>query len=380
MTKVLLLTTGLAYGGAETQLVHLATRLHARDWEVRVVSLIPPKAYVEELEAAGIPVVSLGIQNKLPDPRPLLRLARSIRSWRPQIVHSHMVHANLLARLVRLLAPVPVLICTAHNIDEKGRKGSGRLREWAYRLTDPLCNLTTQVSQAGLERYVRVGAVPGNKIRCIPNGVDTERFRPDPGVRIRLRQKLGFGEVFVWLAVGRFEEAKDYPTMLQAFGRVSKEQPEVVLLIAGDGPLRPAMEALARNLDIAERVRFLGLRQDIPELMNAADAYVMSSSWEGLPMVLLEASATGLPIVATDVGGNSEVVSHGQTGFLVPPKDLEVLAQAMLRVMTVPEEERQRMGEGARQHIEIHFSLDRVVEQWEALYREFLRRKGVRID
>ena len=380
LKRCLLLITSLAYGGAETQAVRLAIRLKARGWEVQVVSLTPPKAYLEELEAAGIPVVSLGIQNKLPNPRPLLHLARLIRSWRPPIVHSHMVHANLLARLVRPLAPVPVLICTAHNIDEKGRKGSGRLRELAYRLTDPLCDLTTQVSQAGLERYVQVGAVPRKKIRYIPNGVDTEHFRPDPLVRIHLRQKLGLGDVFVWLAVGRFDEPKDYPTMLRAFAQVAKERGEAVLLIAGDGPLRPAMEALARNLDIAERVRFLGLRQDIPELMNAANAYVMSSSWEGMPNVLLEASATGLPIVATDVGGNPEVIINGKTGFLVPPKDPEALAQTMLRLMSLPEEERRWMGEAGRQYIEANYSLDRVVERWEVLYREFLMRKGVQIE
>lgn len=374
--RSLLLVTGLAYGGAETQLVRLATRLKERGWEVRVVSLLPPRAYVEELEAVGIPVFSLGIRRKLPDPRPILRLARLIREWRPHILHSHMVHANLLARLVRLLAPVPVLVCTVHSIDERGRKGSGRLREISYRLTDPLCDLTTQVSQAGLERYVRVGAVPRHKIRYIPNGVDTEHFKPNPEDRLKMRKELR-AEGFVWLAVGRFDPPKDYPTMLQAFTQVVRNDPNTVLLIAGDGPLRKTMEIMAQELGIEKHVRFLGIRKDIPQLMNAAEAYVMSSTWEGMPMVLLEASATGLPIVATDVGGNREVVVDGKTGFLVPPKDPKALAQAMLRLMNLPEEERRKMGEVARQHIEANFSLDRVVDQWEALYRELLTRKGV---
>ena len=376
--RVFILSTGLAYGGAETQLVRLVTRLKARGWDVQVVCLTPPKAFVEDLEATGIPVFSLCIQRKLPDPRPILRLARLIRAWQPHIVHSHMVHANLLARLVRLLAPVPVLICTAHNIDEKGRRGSGRLREMAYRLTDPLCEFTTQVSRAGMERYARIGAVPRHKIRYLPNGVDTERFCPDPELRARLRQELGLETAFAWLAVGRFDVQKDYPNMLQAFKRVAQERHEVRLLIAGDGPLRPAMEQLAHELGVADRVKFLGIRRDIPALMNAANAYVMSSAWEGMPMVLLEASASGLPIVATDVGGNSEVVIDGKTGFLVPPKDPEALAWAMLYLMDLPGEERRRMGEAARQHIEANYSLDRVVDQWEALYRELLERKGLK--
>jgi len=370
--KVLLLITGLGYGGAETQLVRVATRLKTRGWEVRVISLMPPRAYVEELVTAGIPVFSLGIRRKIPNPQPILRLARLIREWRPHIMHSHMVHANILARMVRALSPVPVLICTAHNINE-----GGRLRELLYRLTDSLCDLTTQVSQAGLERYVRVGAVPRHKIRYMPNGVDTDLFKPDLEVRHILRSALNLDNRFVWLAVGRFYPQKDYSNMLQAFAQVTRRVPEAVLLIAGDGPLRPTMQDLASKLGIAERVRFLGIRQDVPQLMNAADAYVMSSAWEGLAIVLLEASATGLPIVATDVGGNGEIVIDGETGFLVPPKNPNKLAQAMLRLMSLPQEERKHMGERARQYVEENFSLERVVDRWEHLYCELLLKKGI---
>jgi glycosyltransferase involved in cell wall biosynthesis len=332
---------------------------------------MPPKAYVEDLEAAGIPVFSLGIRRKLPDLGPVLRFARIIRKWRPDIVHSHMVHANLLARIVRFLAPIPVLICSARSIDE-----GGRFREVLYRLTDPLCDLTTQVSQAGLERYVRMGAVPRHKIRYIPNGVDTERFKPNLEDRLKFRKELGV-DGFVWLAVGRFDPPKDYPTMLQAFARVVHKHSNTILLIAGDGPLRKTMENLARELGIEKRTKFLGIRRDIPQLMNAADAYVMSSSWEGMPNVLLEASATGLPIVATDVGGNREIVLDGVTGFLVPPRNPEALARTMLRIMDLSDEERKEMGKRARKHIEVKFNLDRVVDLWEILYYELLEKKGI---
>jgi len=369
--RILFVLTGLAYGGAETQLVRLAIRLKLRGWEVAVASLMPPKAYVEDLEAAGIPVFSLNIRRKLPDPRPVLRLARIIRKWQPDVVHSHMVHANLLARIVRFLAPIPVLICSARSIDE-----GGRFREVLYRLTDPLCDLTTQVSQAGLERYVRMGAVPRHKICYIPNGVDTERFKPNLEDRLKFRKELGV-DGFVWLAVGRFDPPKDYPSMLQAFARVVHKRSNTILLIAGDGPLRKTMENLARELGIEKRTKFLGIRRDIPQLMNAADAYVMSSSWEGMPNVLLEASATGLPIVATDVGGNREIVLDGVTGFLVPPRNPEALARTMLRIMDLSDEERKEMGKRARKHIEVKFNLDRVVDLWEILYYELLEKKGI---
>lgn len=369
--RILLLVTGLDRGGAETQVVHLATRLKARDWDVRIITMLCPLAYEAELQSAGVPLLRLGMKRGVPDPRALWHLIRILRRERPQIVHSHMVHANLLARLARPLARVPILVCTAHSIIEGGRRC-----EWACRLTDFLCDLTTQVSRAGLERYVQVGAAPRHKIRFIPNGVDTDQFRPNPEARMRLRHELGLDSAFAWLAVGRLAEAKDYPSMLQAFARILRVRGDTVLLIAGQGSLREETEGLARELGIASQVRFLGVRKDIPELMNAADAYVMSSAWEGMPMVLLEAGAVGLPVVATDVGGNREVVMAEESGFLVPPRDPAALARAMLRLMDVPEGTRWRMGEAGRRHVEANYALERVVDQWEALYKELLSRKG----
>lgn len=316
--------------------------------------------------------IGLGLSRRLPDPRAVWTLVRTLRRVRPLVLHGHLFHANLLSRLAKPWARVPVVGCTVHSINE-GR----RQRELAYRLTDFLCDVTTQVSRAGLARYVRIGAVPAGKIRWVPNGVDTERFRPDAAARARLRSELGLGNEFVWLAVGRFEEAKDYPNMLQAFARVREARPESRLLIAGQGSIKPHAERLAAELGLRESVQFLGARADIPELMNAADAYVLSSAWEGMPMVLLEAAAVGLPVVATDVGGNAEVVRDGETGFLVPPRDPAALAAAMIRLMSVSVETLARMGEAARSHVKAHYALERVVDKWEALYRELLHRKDI---
>jgi glycosyltransferase involved in cell wall biosynthesis len=136
-------------------------------------------------------------------------------------------------------------------------------------------------------------------------------------------------------------------------------------------------EALARSLGVEGRVRFLGVRRDVAELMSAADGYVLSSAWEGMPVVLLEAGATGIPIVATAVGGNREVVLDGRTGFLVPPGDPAALATAMLRLAELPPDQRRRLGQLGREHIDTRYSLPHVIDLWEEMYRDQLARKGV---
>lgn len=372
--SLILLTTGLDPDGAENQLVQMALRLKARGWAVKVVSMLPPTAssatLVELLQGGQVPLETLNMQRGSADLGALWRLAGLLRREKPQVLHAHMVHANLLARLVRLLAPVPVVVTTAHNIDE-----GSRLRERAYRLTDGLANITTQVSQAGLERYIALGITPAHKMRFIPNGVDTHRYQPDARVRQQKRDELGLGSEFLWLAAGRLTEAKDFPNLLHAFVKVHQAQPMARLMIAGQGELKEELHKLAAELGLGSTVRWLGRRSDLGDLMRAADAYVMSSAWEGMPLVLLEATAIGLPVVATNVGGNREVVQDGQTGFLVPAKDSSALAQAMLKFMALPLPARAAMGQAGRAFILQHYDLERVMDQWEALYAELLGRK-----
>jgi glycosyltransferase involved in cell wall biosynthesis len=370
--RILLLSTSMGMGGADQQLLSAALGLRDRGHEVRIVSLTPLGEMGARARAAGLQTDSLAMRRGLPDPRGLARLARLVREWRPAVLHSHMLHANLMARAVRLFTPIPAVVSTIHNIYE-----GGRLRMLGYRLTNRLVDHMTIISQAAADRFIRDRIVPAALLEVVPNGVDTERYRRvPPGTRERLRGSLGLGGEFTWLAVGRFEAAKDYPTMLRAFARVLARRPEAVLLLVGRGSLQAVTEALARSLGLDRSVRFVGTREDVPEFMTVADGYVMSSAWEGMPMVLLEAAAAGLPIVATRVGGNQEVVRDGATGWLAPPGDGEALAAAMLRLMELPEDERRAMGGRGHDHVRQHYGLARVVERYEAAYREVLRRKG----
>ena len=366
--SIIYLVNSLSTGGAEVQVVELARRMTARGWRVAVVTLLDTTDQKPALEAAGIPHVSLRMRRGWPDPRAAARLARVLRARRPDVLHTHMVQSNLLGRVARLFAPVPVLVSTSHSVNE-----GGRWRYRVYRATAGLADLVTAVSAATARRHAETRATPDHKLRVVPNGIDTSRFSFDAAARERLRRDEAIGDAFCWLAVGRFEEAKDYPNLLRAFARVSGARPDSLLLIAGHGPLQDDARRLVQQLGLSKRVRFLGLRRDVPDLMSAADGYVMSSAWEGLPMVLLEAAATGLPIVATRVGGIPEAVIDGRSGLLVPPADDAALGEAMLKLMRLPAEERKSMGAAGSAHAKANFDIESVTTAWESIYDELLR-------
>ncbi|AMW05622.1 glycosyltransferase [Gemmatimonas phototrophica] len=361
-------TTGLAMGGAEVQLVALATRLQARGWRVHVATMLEPTAFLPELEAAGIVVHRLGMRRGVADPRALLRLASVVRQVRPDVVHSHMVHANLLARMTRLFASTPNLVCTAHNVDE-----GGRAREIAYRATDALATVTTSMCVRGVERYVKVGAVPAHRIRYVPNGVDVHRFSLDPALRQHVRSALGIDDAFVWLCTGRLEPVKQHTLLVDAIAQCAPDR-RLVLLHAGQGPLEGEVRARVAALGLEDRIRLLGLRTDIPALLAAADGFVLSSSMEGLPLVLLEAAASHVPCVVPDVGGCAEIVRHGTTGIVVAPNSAPALAQGMTQLMSLSREERMHMGTAARRHVEQGYDIEGVVDRWEQLYADVRRR------
>jgi len=367
--RVALLTTSLGCGGAEAQVVLLATGLARRGYRTGVVSLAAPTAFTADLKDAGVEVVSLSMRAGVADPRGLWRLIRFLARFRPAILHSHLFHANLMARVVRLVAPVPVVISTLHSIAESGRRHSGvRLRDLAYRLSDPLADQVVAVCQAASRRHLTAGAVRASKLCVIPNAVDTGVFRPDAERRAAMRQALELDGAFVWLAAGRLMWKKDYPTMLRAFACRNSS----VLLVAGTGPQGEELRELASRLGV--RVRWLGARDDMPALMNAADALVLSSVVEGLPVVLLEAAASGLIAVSTDAGGAREAVEDGATGYIVPIGDAQALSQAISRVESLDEAAREQMARAARRRALALFDIHSVTGQWERLYGELLER------
>ncbi len=269
-------------------------------------------------------------------------------------------------------------LSTLHNLTmERINGSSGRLLEVAHGWTERYCDLTTVICTPALRSYIDCGAVNAKKIAVMYNGVDTQTFISDALTRRQMRRDLALEGKFAWLAIGRFERAKAYPNLIRAFAKAATgSEQELTLLICGRGSLEEEVRAEVRTCGVEDRVKFLGLRRDIPAVMNAADGFVMSSYLEGLPMVLLQASAVGMPIVTTNVGGNAEVVMDRVNGFVVPPGDDAALAAAMKRVLDLPDEERARMAERGRQMARDKFEIQRILDRWEALYGGLLIEKS----
>jgi glycosyltransferase involved in cell wall biosynthesis len=341
-------------GGAERQALLLAKGLRRRGWRVSMVALSGTGGdAAAELRNAGVGFISLEMRKGLADPRGWLRFHRWLWRERPDVVHAHLPHAAWLARWSRLAAPVPVVIDTLHS-SCTGRMGRQHV---------------TAVSHATAEAHLVAGMVEADHLSVLGNGIEVDAWRPDAQVRAIMRRELGLAGEFLWIAVGRLEPVKDYPAMLQALAG----QPETArLLVLGAGPLKTDLVQLAARLGLERRVRFQGFEPNVKRWIQAADGFVLSSRYEGLPMVMLEAGACGLPAVATDVPGTREVIADGKNGWLAPAGDPQALAAAMARLMRAPIEERRAMGERARQRVAVRFSLDNVLDRWERLYEELL--------
>ena len=351
--------------GAERQVMLLAKGLRARGWRVTVVALSGTGGQAAaELTASGVEFLTLEMRKGLADPRGWIRFNRWLRRERPQVVHAHLPHAVWLARWSRLAAPVPVLIDTLHT-SSTGKLG----RRFGYRASFWLPDRVTAVSESVADAHLRARMVDRDTLSVVPNGVDVEDFRPNPQTRSVTRQKVGLGHEFLWLAAGRLEPVKDYPTLLRAFALVPAP---ARLLIAGGGSLHGELCQLAATLGLEHRVQFLGFQPDVKPWMQAADGFVLSSRWEGFPLGLLEAAACALPAIATDVPGSREAIVHGRTGQLVPSGAPAALAAAMTAMMQASPWDRRAMGNLARLHIGERFGIETTLDRWEELYEELL--------
>jgi len=365
-----------AVGGLENGVVNLINRLPPQSWRHAVISLTDvDAAFAARLSSAAVGCVAL---HKAPGHAVRLypRLVALLRELKPAIVHTRNL-AALEATLPAWIAGVPARLHGEHGRDVGDLDGSSRRYQRVRRLFRPFVTRYVALSP-DLASYLRerVG-VPATRIDQVYNGVDTARFRPAPGGRAAI-DACPFREADHWLVgtVGRMEKVKDQINLARAFVSAVRADPEararLRLVLVGDGKLKREVETILESAGVRELAWFAGERADVVPLLQGLDCFVLPSLAEGVSNTILEAMACGLPVVATRVGANAELVEQDVTGRTVPAADSDALAREIGAYFTTPALARQH-GQAGRRRVERRFSLERMVDDYDRVYRGLLR-------
>ncbi len=379
--RVLHPITRLIIGGAQENTM-LTADYHNTDgrYQVDIVSgpqTGPEGSLIEEVRQRGIPLTIMPEIvreiNPVKDGTAVLKLKQIMQEGGYQIVHTHSSKAGVLGRWAAHLADVPIIIHTVHGWSFHDRMSPAKrqmyvlLEKFAARFSQAMIVVSPQDIEKGLAQ----GIGRRQDYHLIRSGVELERFGHPQMPPAVIRQQLGIpANALVVGSVTRLSPQKAPLDLVAAFAHIYKKQPAAWFIIVGDGPLRPEVEADLAAAGIADRVILTGLRRDIPELMAAFDVFVLSSLWEGLPRVLPQAMATGLPIVTTRADGSAEAVVDGENGFLVERGEPQALAQKILALLD-DGELRERMGENGRARAHI-FGARKMAQDIDALYQKLL--------
>jgi glycosyltransferase involved in cell wall biosynthesis len=370
LMKILHIVTLSEWGGAQ-HIVYLLAKYLRSEHDISV-ACAPGGLLVERLRELGIRVVEIPELCRMPHPlkdlRALWKLYRLIQAEQFDIVHTHSTKAGLLGRLAARLANVSMILFTAHGWAFS--EGRPWLWRWLLAQTERMPALFSTkiicVSEHDRQLALKFGVAPQEKLTVIYNGLDPSPFASLTD-RNELRRELELSpSERIITTVGRLAPPKDLETLLAACERL--EYPSWRLLILGDGPLRSRVARAIRTKGLRNYVTLLGERRDVPRFLKASDIFVLSSRWEGLPLVVIEAMLAGLPVVATRVGGIPELVEDGVTGLLVPPQDPRALHRALAQLLSDPELCERLGNSGQRRALE-RFTVERMIAQVRALYR-----------
>lgn len=324
--RVAFCITELDPGGAERALAEIVTRLPPAEWMVRVYCLGPETELSRRLCEQGVETVCLGAVRSSQIGVVLWRLARSLREYRPAILQTFLFHANLIGRLAAWWAGVPVVL-SGVRVAERSR----RWHLWLDRWTNGFVRFNVCVSESVREFSQTVGGLPAAKMRVIPNGVDRERFQ-----QARQIDLAPFGipaDSTVLVAIGRLTHQKGFDVLIEAVAPLLRQESNWHLLIVGEGEQRAQLEELANRFEVSTQVHLAGWQRDVAGILKSSDLFVMSSRWEGMPNVLLEAMSSGVPMIATDVEGVRELLSGEKKEKLVIPGDVKALRRAVTTAM-----------------------------------------------
>jgi len=367
--RVLHILPNFGPGGAERMATHLLLHMDQSRYVTVAVSLFDRQGTDLEamLERASVRVCYLG-KRKGFDPRMYGRLARVFQEFRPDIVHTHRYVLRYLLPLV-IRRRARLWIHTVHNVAEKE---VDRFGSWVHHSVFRMGVVPVAIAKEVARSIERVYGLRG--VPLIPNGIPVADYALGEDARKAWRAREGYAEEDVLLvSVARMSPQKDHFLLIRAFAMVVSCDRRLRLLLVGDGPLRPELEAQVKVLGLEDKVRFLGVRSDVPEILAAADAFVLSSRWEGNPLSVMEAMAAGKPVIATAVGGVPELVEDGVSGVLVSPEDAGALTEAIWKAVEDPGL-RVRMGRAAFRRAMERFDVGVMVRGYEALYEQLLEK------
>jgi glycosyltransferase involved in cell wall biosynthesis len=358
----------LGKGGAEYQLHELLRHLDLAVFEPRVFVLAEGGCWTDPIRRVGVTVVEIARRGSA-DVSRLTRLRGMLREFSPHVLHTVLWPGNCYGRMAAIGLGIPVVIAAERN----AIINRPRWQVMVERMLDRVTHAYLVNCEAIAALLVREQGVPRSKIEVIPNGIDLARLPAFSLDRHTARVAAGLDPHRRLVAqVGRLEPQKDYPTFLRAAKMVAAELPDVDFLLVGEGSEREGLEALAARLDLSSRVRFTGLRHDVPALLAAVDVLALTSIFEGFPNVLLEAMSMGAVTVATDVGGCRELVQPQDTGLLVPPRAPAAVAAAVTRVLR-DHALAKRMASAARRRVEAGFAVETMARRTVAAYQGLLR-------
>ena len=366
--KILYVITGLGIGGAEAITVEIANKMFLRGHHVAIMYLVGDNLQKHRLNQR-IPVWGLNMSKS---PLSLLKSVycahKLVLGFSPDVVHGQMVHANLFCRCLRLFCKIPHLICTEHN-----KNIEGKVRMWFYRFTDNLSDLNTNVSKEATSYFISKKAFSPYKSMALYNGVDLSKFSKDANQRAFIRKQYDVSNSeFLFLNVGRLTKAKNHKTLIEAFSKLVLKGLPVKLVIVGDGNEKKNLHQLIEDKSLSGKCLLAGVHNNISQFYSAADCFVLSSLWEGFPMVLIEAMSMELPIIATECG--REAIDDDN--YIVPSQNVSLLANKMLEIYNLSQEERINIGKENRLKA-LKFDIDVICNQWEKIYRNLLANKSL---
>jgi len=360
--NVMYVIWALEIGGAEKMVVSLASHLNREIYNPIVCCLNYKGRLAYKLEEEGISVIELGKRPRF-DLSIIPKFIKVMRNNNSDIVHTHLWTSDFWGRLAAKLAGVPTIISTVHNVDSWKPKMFLVVDRILSYFTDKIIAVSDTVKYF----YINNAKISAGKIKTIYNGIEVEKFSIEVDKNNK-RQELGLDPHNKIIAViGRLVEQKGHIYFLEYCRKLLDKYSDIQGLIVGDGPLRRKLEERSKILGISNRVIFAGIRNDIAEILKVIDILVVPSLYEGLPTIILEAMAAGIPVVATDVGGNSELLINGETGFIVPSKDSSALADSIEKLLK-SDALAKRMGSMGRRRAIVYFSLDKMVRETEELY------------